>query len=70
MAADELVPLFACDNSNVTVLGFLPIPMPTFSIVASPNAVSYSSPAFMQFWAFCSPFAFKILFSTVFSPLV
>ena len=66
---DELAPPCVCDISNVTVLGFLSVPMPTFSIVAFPNAISCSSPEFMQFWVFRSPFASKILFPTVFSPL-
>ena len=52
VGVDELAPFCACDNSNITILEFLSVPMPTFSIVASPNAMSCSSPEFIQFWVF------------------
>ena len=60
-------PLFSdtCDNSNVTVLEFLSVPTPTSSTVASPKAISFSSPIFCVVW---SPSASKILFP-LFSPL-
>ena len=66
---DEPISPCACDNSNVTVLVFLSVPMPTFSSVASPNAMSCSSPEFTLFCVVWSPVASKILFPTVFSPL-
>ena len=52
VGVEELAPAFACDNLNITFLGFLSVPMPIFSIVASPNAMSCSSPEFPQFWVF------------------
>ena len=64
-------PLFpgTCDSSNVTVLEFFSVPMPTFSIVASPNAMSSSSLEFTLFCVVWSPFASKIHFPTIFSPM-
>ena len=63
-------PLFSdtCDSSNVTVLEFLSVPMPTSSTVASPKAISCFSPEFAFFCVVWPPFASKILFP-VFSPL-
>ena len=58
-----------CDSSNVTVLEFFSVPMPTFSIVASPKAMSCSSPEFTLFCVVWSPSASKILFPTVFSAM-
>ena len=58
-----------CDSSNVTVLEFFSVPMPTFLIVASPNAMSCSSPEFTLFCVVLSPVASKILFHTVLSPI-
>ena len=58
-----------CDNSNVTVLEFFSAPMPTFSIVASAKAMSYSSPQFILFCVVWSPVKSKILFPTAFSPM-
>ena len=54
-------PLFSdtCDSSNVTVLEFLSVPTPTSSTVASPKAISCSSPLFCVVWP---PSASKILF--------
>ena len=43
--------------------------MPTFSIVASPKAISCCSPEFTLFCVVWSPSASKILFPTVFSPM-
>ena len=63
-------PLFSgtCDNSNVTVLEFFLVPIPTSSTVASPKANSCSSPEFAFFCVVWPPSASKILFP-VFSPL-
>ena len=63
-------PLFSstCDSSNVTVLEFLLVPIPTSSTVASPKAISCSSPEFALFCVVWPPSASKILFP-VFSPL-
>ena len=63
-------PLFSetCDSSNVTVLEFLSVPTPTSSTVASPKAISWSSPEFALFFVVWPPSTSKILF-LVFSPL-
>ena len=57
-------PLFSetCDSSNVTVLEFLSVPTPTSSTVASPKAISCSSPEFSLFCEVWPPSAYKILF--------
>ena len=58
-----------CDSSNVTVLEFLSGPIPMSSTVASPKAISCSSPEFSLFDLFVWPPSIsKILFPT-FSPL-
>ena len=65
----EAVSSDLCDSSNVTVLEFLSGPIPISSIVASPKAMSCSSPEFTLFVLFgWSPSISKILFPT-FSPL-
>ena len=63
-------PLFSgtCDSSNVTVLEFFSVPIPTSSTVASPKAISCSSPEFALFCVVWPPSASKIHF-LVFSPL-
>ena len=62
----EVVSSDLCDSSNVTVLEFLSGPIPTYSTVASPKAISCSSPEFALFvWP---PSISKILFP-IFSPL-
>ena len=48
----EAVSSDLCDSSNVTVLEFLSGPKPTSSTVASPKAISYSSPEFALFVLF------------------
>ena len=45
----EAVSSDLCDSSNVTVLEFLSGPTPTSSTVASPKAISCSSPEFALF---------------------
>ena len=65
----EAVSSDLCDSSNVTVLEFLSGPIPTSSTVASPKAMSCSSPEFVLFILFVWPPSIsKILFPT-FSPL-
>ena len=56
----EAVSSDLCDNSNVTVLGFLSGPIPMFSTVASPKGIS-SSPEFCFVWL---PSMSKSLFLT------
>ena len=65
----EAVSSGLCDSSNVTVLEFLSGPIPTSSTVASPKAISCSSPEFTLFVLFVLPPSIsKILYPT-FSPL-
>ena len=65
----EAVSSDLCDSSNVTVLEFLSGPIPMSSTVASPKAISCSSPEFSLFVLFVWPPSIsKILFPT-FSPL-
>ena len=64
----EVVSSDLCDSSNVTVLEFLSGPIPTSSTVASPRAISCSSPEFALFVLFVGPHPSQILFPT-FSPL-
>ena len=65
----EAVSSDLCDSSNVTVLEFLSGPIPMSSTVASPKAISCSSPEFSLFNLFVWPPSIsKILFPT-FSPL-
>ena len=61
----EVVSSGLCDSSNVTVLELLSVPIPTSSTVASPKAISCSSPLFCEVWP---PSISKILFP-IFSPL-
>ena len=65
----EAVSSDLCDSSNVTVLEFLSGHIPISSTVASPKAISCSSPEFTLFVLFIWPPSIsKILFPT-FSPL-
>ena len=64
----EVVSSGLCDSSNVTVLEFLSVPIPTSSTVASPKAISYSSPEFALFCEVWPSSISKILFP-IFSSL-
>ena len=57
-------PLFSdtCHSSNVTVLEFFSVPIPTTLTVASPKAISCSSPECALFCVVWPPSVFKFFF--------
>ena len=65
----EAVSSDLCDSSDVTVLEFLSGPIPMSSTVASPKAISCSSPEFSLFVLFVWPPSISQILFPTFSPL-